>query len=93
MLGVILAGLAIDRVIHELEELLLHLGPDGGTEIGVLRDVGLGPARLLELDEAVDLCQLHPMLDVEFQFEVVGDIVDVDEEAGEEFDVFLPEPC
>ena len=89
VLGLVLTGLAIDRVVHELEELLLHLGLGCGTEIGVLRDVGLEPARLLELDDAVDLCQLHPMLDVEFQVEVVGDIVDLVEETGKKFDILL----
>ena len=71
VLGLILTGLAVDWVIHEFEELFLHLALGGGTEIGVLRDVGLEPARLLELDDAVDLSQLHPILDVEFQVEVV----------------------
>ena len=92
MFGLILTGLAIDRVVHELEELFLHLGLGGGTEIGVLGDVGLEPARLLELDDAMDLRQLHPMLDVELEVEVVGDIVDLVEETGEEFDILLGEP-
>ena len=55
VLGLILTGLAVDRVVHEFEELLLHLGHGGGTEIGVVRDVRLDPARLLEWDDAVDL--------------------------------------
>ena len=42
---------------------------------------------MLELDDAVDLRQLHPMLDVEVVVEVVGDIVDLVEETGEELDV------
>ena len=41
VLGLVLAGLAVDRIIHELEELLLHLGLGGGTEICILRNVGL----------------------------------------------------
>ena len=82
VLGLILTGLAVDRVVHEFEELFLHLGLGGGTEIGVLGDVRLEPARLLELDDAVDFSQLHPMLDVELQVQVVGDIVDLVEEAG-----------
>ena len=89
MLGLILTGLAIDRVIHEFEELLLHLGLGGGTDIEVLGDVGLEPARLLELDDAVDFIQLHPMLDVEFQVEIVGDIVDLVEETGHQFNILL----
>ena len=92
MLGLILTGLPVDRVVHKFEELFFHLGLGGGTEIGVLRDVGLEPARLLELDDPVDLCQLHPMLDVELEVEVVGDIVDLVEETGQEFDILLWEP-
>ena len=92
MLGLILAGLAIDRVVHELEELFFHLGLGAGTEIGVLGDVGLEPARLLEINDAVDLCQVHPVLDLEFQGEVVGDIVDIVEETGQEFNILLGEP-
>ena len=42
-------------------------------EIGILRDVGLQSSRLLELDDAVVLSHLRPMLDVEFQAEIVGD--------------------
>ena len=92
MLGLILTGLTIDRVIHEFEELLLHLGLGCATEIGVLRDVGLEPARLLELDDAVDIRQLHPMLDVELEGEVVGDIVHIVQETGKGFDVFCGRP-
>ena len=82
VLGLILTGASIDRVIHDFEELLLHLGLGAGTEICILRDVWLEPARLLELDDAVDLGQLQPMLAVEFQVEVVGNIVAIVEEAG-----------
>ena len=92
MLGLILTGLAVDIVIHEFEELLLHLGLGGGTEICIHCDVGLEPARLLELDDAVDFSQIHPMLDVEFQVEVVSDIVYLVEETVEEFDGSLWEP-
>ena len=92
MLGLILPGLAGDRVVHEFEELFLNLRLGGGTEICVLGNVRLEQARLLELDDAVDLCQLHPMLDVELEVEVMGDIVDLVEETGQEFKVLLGEP-
>ena len=46
----------------------------------------------MELDDAVDLGQLHPMLDVEFRGEIVGDIVDIVEETGQELDILLGEP-
>ena len=39
---------------------------------------------MLELDETMDLGQVHPVLDLEFEIEVVGDIVELLEEAGEE---------
>ena len=81
LLGLILAGLTIDRVLHEFEELFFDLRLGGGTEIGFLCDVGLEPARLLELDDAVDLRQLEPVRDVEFQAEVVCEIADLVEEA------------
>ena len=82
MFGLILTGLAIDRFVHQLEELFFHLGLGGGTEICVLPDVWLQPARLLELDDAVYISQLQPMLDVEFEVQIVGDIVDLIEETG-----------
>ena len=40
----------------------------------------------------MDLRQLHPMLDVELEVQVVGDILDLVEETGEEFDVSLGSP-
>ena len=51
------------------------------TEIGLLRDVGLETARLLELYYAVNFRQLQPMLDVEFEILVVSDLTDLVEEA------------
>ena len=44
---------------------------------------------MLDLYDAVDLGKLQPMLDIEFQVEVVGDIVDLVEEAGKELDILL----
>ena len=44
---------------------------------------------MLELGDAVDLGQQQSMLDVEFQVEVVCDIGDLVEEAGEAFEIFL----
>ena len=41
VLGLILTGLPVDRVVHKFEELFLHLGLGGGTEICILRNVGL----------------------------------------------------
>ena len=46
----------------------------------------------MELDDTVDLVQLQPMLDVELKVEVVGDIDDLVEEAGVEFDILLGRP-
>ena len=82
VLGLILTGLAVDRVVHEFEELLLHLGVGAVTEIGVLRDVGFDPARFLELDDVVDLGELQHMVDVEFEVQVLGVIVVLVEETG-----------
>ena len=41
MVCVIFTLPALDRLGHEFEELLFHLGLGGGTEIGVLRAQGL----------------------------------------------------
>ena len=40
----------------------------------------------------MDLGQLHPMLDVEFDVQLVADIVDLSEEAGVEFNILQWEP-
>ena len=44
LLGLILSGLAVDGVIHQLEELLLHRVIRGSTEISILDDVVLEQA-------------------------------------------------
>ena len=46
----------------------------------------------MELGDAVDLPQLHPVLDIEFQVEVVGRIQQIVEEAGEQFHILLWQP-
>ena len=78
----VLARLLGDRVIHQLEKQLLHLKLGAGTQIGILGDVALEPARWLELDDAVVLSQLQPMLDIEFEVDVVEDVHGRVEEAG-----------
>ena len=60
----ILRGLAAIRVIHKFAEQLLHQGLGSGREIAVLGDVGLEPAGLLDLDEAMNPGQRQPRLDV-----------------------------
>ena len=42
--GLVFTRVAVDRVVHEFQELLLHLGIGGEVEIGVVRNVGLQPA-------------------------------------------------
>ena len=71
------------------DELFFHLGFGGGWQISVLGEIGLEPARLLELDHTVDLGQLHPNHYVELEIEVVGDRVDLVEEAWQEFEIPL----
>ena len=82
VLSLVLARLPVDGVIHQLEELLLHLRLGGGTEIGIIGDVRFEPARLMVLDDAMDLAQLQHMLDIEFEVEVLADVPGLVEEAG-----------
>ena len=44
---------------------------------------------MLELDYSVDLAQLQSLLDAEFEVEVSGEIVEIVEKAGPEFDILL----
>ena len=53
VVGMLLPILVVDLVVHEFEELLLHLGLCAGREIDVIPDVGLEPPCLLELYKAV----------------------------------------
>ena len=59
--------------------------------IRVVHNVVLEPCIVLELGDAVYLCQLQPILDVEFEVELVGDIAHLVVETGKEFDVLLLE--
>ena len=43
MFRLVFTGLASNEVFHKLEQLRLHLGLGGGTEISVLSDGGLQP--------------------------------------------------
>ena len=91
MPGLILTGLSVDGVVLEFEELILYLGLGGGTDIGVLVDVVLEPACLLQFDNAVDLNQLKPLLDGELEVEVICEIVYLVEDTGHDFDIHLCE--
>ena len=44
VLCLILARVPVDGVIHKHEELLLHLGLGGGTQMGILSNLQLKPA-------------------------------------------------
>ena len=59
MLGLVFTSVPRDRVVLELEELLLHLGLGGGTEFRILLDLGLARVRWLEFDDAVDLVNFN----------------------------------
>ena len=65
----------------------------GGKKVGVVRNEGLQPARVLKLDEAMDRRQLQPMLDVEFEVEGVCDVARLVAEAGDEFNILLWQPA
>ena len=73
VLGLILRDFAVNGVVHEFEERLLHRELGGGMEINILCDVDLQTALFLELDNPVDLGQQQTVLDIEFQIEVFGD--------------------
>ena len=70
----VLHRLAEDRVVHELEEVLLEIGSGLLPELGVQGDVWLHPRPLLELEDFVDFPQPHPKIEVLLEGSVMQDV-------------------
>ena len=67
LFGPILTGLPGDTVVHQFKERLIQIWFGGCLKIGVLGEGAWEPSRLFDLDDEVELCQLHPLLDVEIE--------------------------
>ena len=57
----------------------------GCAELAVLRGLWCNPPRFLQLENELDARDLHPVLGEEFEEDLQGQIVDIFEEAGEDF--------
>ena len=62
------------RVVHQLKEVLLERRCAFFTSLCVEINVRFQPGRLLELKNAMDFLQNHPLLQIEFQISSVYDI-------------------
>ena len=65
MLGLLLVFITVIGAVHANDELFLHLGFGAAMQIGLLYDVEWEPARLVEMEDPVNRCNLQPMLYVE----------------------------
>ena len=70
----VLHRLAEDRVVHELEEVLLEIRCGPLPELGVQGNVRLHPRPLLELEDFLDLPQPHPKVQVLLEGPVVQNV-------------------
>jgi hypothetical protein len=63
-----------NRVVHELEEILLELVGGLLAHLSVAVDVAGHEVRLLELDRPVNLLEHHTLLEVELEISDVADV-------------------
>ena len=80
-------SLTIHPVVHELVEIFFNVILRRGTHGGIHRDVGHHPGQLRELNDAMNLCEAHPMIQVEFKVAVVCDVILLVHEIGDELEV------
>ena len=69
-LPLIFATLTINRVVREVAKALLQVIHRVSTHRVFHSDIGLHPTLLCELDDAMDLFEPHPMIQVEFEVAV-----------------------